>query len=470
MEGNRYTPHSFSKRFSPETLLRQFLVCKRLDQIPNKWRQESIDEFWIGIHPELPVSSIKFSHSNYTAYFLGYVIDPIKGTYNRPEINNDQSDEKDFSSIERYLHHLSGRFVCIVTNGTSTRIYLDASGSFSLAYSVKADIAASSTMLIPYGNEVDDNITLINQLQIPLKSNIYPFGLAPRKQLKRLLPNHYLDLKTWKATRHWPQSSFDIDDNTKALADEYGDLLEKTIDVVMQQDFHPYMSLTSGVDSRTLLACAKKWIEKITIFTWELPDPTAKLDTETAQSIANKHQLHHVIYPFEEANQLDQDTYAYRTGLSAGEVRGMSLTTTVNTMDHTQPLLTGNVSAVTCGVYQRPDEGTQPLTAKEVVTRIAAPLDPQILDAADEWLQGLSHLNPQEVSDMLYLEQRVGCWGSELANGHAGGPFQIYPYSNRRMFEIALSSNNEYHHRKDRKLLKAIIKQKWPELLEYEFG
>ncbi len=46
MEDNRYTPHSFSKRFSPETLLRQFLICKRLDQIPNKWRQESIDEFY----------------------------------------------------------------------------------------------------------------------------------------------------------------------------------------------------------------------------------------------------------------------------------------------------------------------------------------------------------------------------------------------------------------------------------------
>ena len=471
-----YTPEALSQELNHDVLLRQFVFCKQLNLIPQGWRRESVADYWVGIHPELPVSTIRFSReSKYKGYMLGYVIDPFKCEYNKPHIDTSNTigieEEHNYESIEAYLDTLSGRFVCLVTNGVSNRIYLDASGSFSMVYAADQKIAAASSMLIPYEQEVDDDSQLIETLSIDEKNGIYPFGLTSRKKVKRLLPNHYLDLDNWKAIRHWPHTSFEIIDDAEQVAAKIGNIMEKTIDTIMQQGFKPYMSLTAGVDSRTMLACAKKWKDNINFFTWELPDNDAELDVNIATQLADEHQLNYSRYPFEEANEQDQKEWLYRTSLSVGEMRGRSLSSTIKAMDSEQPYFAGNVSEVSRGVYWRDEtDALSKLTGEELTKRVGAPNEAVITSAANKWLASLPNMTISEKLDLAYLEQRVGCWASEIAHGHAGGPFHIYPFSNRMIFELMLCSPNDFNYRKSKGIIKEIIKQKMPELMQLDFN
>lgn len=493
MKNDNYTPYALSKRYSHEDLLRQFIVCKRLSLIPKEcqqterqqtvWKQESIGSFWIGVHPDLPIMNVVSQSGHIKACFLGYVIDPFSCTYNKPILpeSTDSPGSDSFNSIEAYLNTLSGRFVCIVTDNQSTRIYLDASGSLPMLYSPQQEIAASSHMLIPYTDEIDDHTELIQQLNFHESNGIYPFGLTSRQQIKRLLPNHFLSLDTWAATRHWPLPSsapnnslvyFPTKDESSLLAEKIGNVMKKTITTILNQGFTPYMSLTAGVDSRTLLACAYSRKEAINFFTWELPDSMAQLDIEVATKISKKHHLNYQVFPYESASESDVGKWLYRTSVTIGEVRGQDLTSTVNNMDSTQPYFAGNVSEVSRGVFWRQgDDKLDSLTGEEITQRLKAPLHPDIIKAAEQWLAGLPNgFTIKETLDFLYLEQRVGCWASEIVQGHACGPFHIYPFSNRKVFTWMLSSPNDFNYRKNKGIIKEVIKQLQPELLEWEFN
>jgi len=471
MEYNRYTPYELSKHLSHEDLLRQFIICKRLSLIPKRWKYESLGSFWLGVHTDLPVMNITSKRGDFKACFLGYVIDPFACTYNTPVIPEGMSSFS-FASFESYLDTLSGRFICIITNGKDTRIYLDASGSLSMMYSVEQEIAASSHMLIPYLDSSDDDSELIDQFALHKNNGIYPFSLTSRKTIKRLLPNHYLNLNSWTAVRHWPLTTFSITENTHKLANNIGNVIRNTMNSVLDAGFTPYMSLTAGVDSRTLLACAHARKSEINFFTWELPDTNAQLDIDVATTIAQEHKLNYHVFPYEPASQTDVEHWLHRTSVTIGEKRGQDLTSTISQMDHTQPYFAGNVSEVSRSVYWKADDKTlDSLTGEDITQRLNIPLNPKIIHSANQWLEGLpAELKIREILDLLYLEQRVGCWASEIAHGHACGPFHIYPFSNRHIFQWMLSSPDDYNYRKSKGIIKEVIIQQQPELMKWTFN
>ncbi|CAA6805131.1 MAG: Unknown protein [uncultured Thiotrichaceae bacterium] len=467
-----YTPSTLASTFSPNTLIRQYVICQRLSLIPEGWIRESLGEFWLGVHPDLPVNHGLSENSRFRVCFLGDVIDPFAGKFNCPSLEDHPQVIQSFDDFEAYLHRLSGRFVCVVTNGESTRIYLDASGSLPLVFDVSQQIASSSLMVIPYGGEVDDDSALIELFKFHQQNGIYPFGLTPRKKIKRVLPNHYLCLDSWCVIRHWPSCSFKKEPDRTDLAEKVGGLLESTISTILKQGYKPYMSLTAGVDSRTLLACTlPKYRQNIHYFTWELPDATAMQDVATASSVSRGCGVKYSSYPYKVAKRKDQLKWLYRTSLSIGEVRGQSITTTVSQMDAKQPYIAGNVSLITLGKYWREgDDKLETLAAKDVVQRLRIPESASILQAAEEWLSSLPSLSVREVTDLLYLEQRVGCWGSEIGSGHADGPFHIYPLSNRKIFEWSLQAQGSQVERSQKALFTGVIRLKSPDLLRWAFN
>lgn len=463
-----YTPSSLNKRYSPDDLYRHCIVTRKLRHIPEGWRLGSLGDLWIGTHQGLAVMECGSAKANFNACFIGYVIDPRCSRFNQPSAEHIDS----FEMLEHYLDELSGRFVCVATDGKTRRLYLDASGSYSMMYDSELQIVASSSMLIPYAPHNSDQIELIKTLLLHSRNGIYPFGLTSRKNINRVLPNHYLSLDDWQVVRHWPILAFVPDKDTEKLARRIGERIKSTMFAVLKAGYRPYMSLTAGVDSRTLLACVYERKDQIQCFTWELPDNTAQQDIKIASEIADEHKLKYQVFNYTSAQQKDVERWLYRTSVSVGEIRGQDLTTTVASMDFSQPYFAGNVSEVSRGVFWRDhDNDLQDLTAEEVVKRLNAPDVPVILKAADNWLAGLPEfLSFREKLDFVYLEQRVGCWASEIGHGHACGPFHIYPFSNRRIFEWMLSSNDDYVFRKTKGIIKEIIQQQQPSLMQWEFN
>lgn len=460
----KINPYDFQNTFSTIDLVGQFIISHDKTNIPPTWQTTNIGTIYIGCHSKLPLISTFNSDNTYKVYFLGHIIDLNDSAAGIPQFL--ETEKHFFNSIEEYLYKLSGRYICIACAHNETRIYLDASGSLSLVYSPSQKVCASTIMSIPYSSDTTDNIKLINDMDIINKDTTFAFGLTPRKAIYRLLPNHYLNLNTWKAIRHWPKKKISSSNNPDADVLKIAKLLEKTIKIACQEKFQIMMSLTAGFDSRVLLACAKKYVKSIHFFTWELPDNIALNDVAIAKTLARKFKLNYKLYPFKEANATDKELWRYRTGLSVGEMRGLSLTTTVNAMDENQLYFPGLASEVGRGFYwQKNDNLSIQLTPEELVKRMDLPLNKEVILAAKIWLQNLPTDNAFEILDLLYLEQRLGCWASVTAYADAAGPARILPFSNREIFSLMLSL--PAHFKKNDTIPLKIINNYWPELYKY---
>lgn len=126
----------------------------------------------------------------------------------------------------------------------------------------------------------EPNISLAGLLNIPNVDAYYPFGITPHLDVKRLLPNHFLELGNFIEYRHWPKEeelSTRTSNNTKSTVAKIGQKLKSNISAVLTQ-YPAYMSLTAGRDSRMLLAAAKDMTEEIEFFTMRIPDENAMLD------------------------------------------------------------------------------------------------------------------------------------------------------------------------------------------------
>lgn len=177
------------------------------------------------------------SEGTFKFCFLGYVIDPRNSSLNKSvddEVHN-------FNDLERYLDELSGRFVCIATDGQASRVYLDASGSYSMMYDPTLQIVASSSMLIPYASHNADRTELIKTLLLHSRNGIYPFGLTSRHAISRVLPNHYLSLDDWSVYRHWPTQPFIINRDSEKLAQKIAQRMQSAMFAVLKAGYKPYM-------------------------------------------------------------------------------------------------------------------------------------------------------------------------------------------------------------------------------------
>ena len=225
-------------------------------------------------------------------------------------------------------------------------------------------------------------------LDIPAKDGWYTFGLTPRVDVHRVLPNHYLDLATWKTVRHWPtgQPVFVSPDQVGAQVERIASRIERTISAVVRHG-PTTMSLTAGHDTRVLLACARDVRHKIEFGTLRIPDPKAELDCDIADRIARRHGLKHEIFDWIEASEEDIQEWLYRTGSCAVAGRTMR---GVRCGRHPSPQvisINGVMGELGRPYYWRSsDREDARLSARDLVERINLPACDLVVRECEKWL------------------------------------------------------------------------------------
>jgi hypothetical protein len=106
------------------------------------------------------------------------------------------------------------------------------------------------------------------------------------------------------------------------------------------------------------------------------------------------------------------------------------------------------------------------LSASSVVERLRLPAHPRLGLAAEKWLGSLPVTEAPLVLDLLYLEQRLGCWAAPKAYGQPGGGRA--PLNDNQLFEWMLSLPCDY--RFEQRLVPAVIERLWPDLLSFPFN
>ena len=119
-----------------------------------------------------------------------------------------------------------------------------------------------------------------------------------------------------------------------------------------------------------------------------------------------------------------------------------------------------------CFYWRRQDLNGAKLSAPELIRRLRLPPHPRLIGKAEEWLASLPASEAPHVLDLLYIEQRLGCWAAP--QGYGQRTTGMAPLADQQLFELMLSLPWDY--RFEQKLAVDLIARLWPELLAYPFN
>lgn len=448
----------------------QFVIHNQPNPLNKKWRPRQLGQFVLETHPALSVTPIQTDSGNQVGVFVGYPISPAHEYKPQtaclppgfvPRATNAES-------LEDWLYGWRGRYVAII----GPRLYLDAIGSLACVYSPKQQCVASSPWLIP---EAKGDEEIVQAYGMPESGKFYPAGLTPIRGVKRLLPNHYLDLETMQAYPHWPSFDFRNHDvtwakrgNTSQLTYEIGRRLWENISAVTAKR-EVYLSLTAGRDSRMLLAAAWNEQKRVKFFTYQEQHDT--VDLHIARKMAERFGLSWS--PLGETEPSLRDKQIWE--LDVGHCVYGAISRHSNRFAQCDPnrvRLPGLAGEIGRAYYWRPgDREDSKISATDLLRRMKLPINhPATTAHMETWIESVPPwMNTYDLLDACYIENRLGGWAGPSLYGsdrHFAG--QIVPLADRYIIERMMALPPEY--RRQQWMATEVIRRAWPALIELPFN
>jgi hypothetical protein len=441
----------------------QFVLTQDAQFIPDKWYVQEKDAWLLGTHPSLPITHIHLANGSHIGWIIGYSITP-SGDFCPSQLcfPVDLQEPNQEEIIETNLYEIGGRFAAIFLTDSFSRFYLDPSGLLATVYSENIPLVASTQSLID-GDGHDWDEEIIKMLRMPNSYLWYPSGLTPKKNVVRLLPNHFLNLSSWKSVRHWPKSPKDlVEGKKKDLVKTIFQALKHNISSVANH--HPlHISITAGRDSRMLLASILENRKNILFVTFL----GNYLDSDMAKLLVEKFGLNHIFIRSEYVNDAQQEDWLYRTGYCSSPSGSMGH---FQHIDVNKVFLNGIGGEVGRSFYWREwDKNRKHIDVEELLHRCHIPADGKIKKKTQNWLSEVADFNIYTTLDLMYLEQRLGCWAApEQYGGDNCSICMLSPFSARKIFESMLRLPIEY--RWKQQLSYDICQMADPELVTLPFN
>ena len=359
-------------------------------------------------------------------------------------------------SFEEWSRKLSGRYCCALLD-ESQSFFLDASGLLGAVFHAESGTIAST---VNCTNLTKPDSDLEQLLGVPKRRGWYPFGLQPFAGWQRLIPNFQLDLNSMRAKRFWPR---DVPKLNGTVTEVIRQIALEVSNVANQMVVpgNTICLMTAGQDSRMVLASLKSFAANITCVT--IRHSTAELDCRVAASICNRFGIRHETRQFAEPRESDRSEWIERTGYCINDMV-TDLSTTLSYWDDSEIQIGGTCGEIARGFYwNREDLNSPHPHAEELLKRMKMPGESKIVNAARDWLQTV----PQGIStpyiwDLLYVEQRLGCWAGSSVYGAKFPVPSMTPFNNRHIFELILSLPDTY--RSQKTFSYDFIQCSWPEL------
>jgi hypothetical protein len=446
-------------------LIGQFVLSAGENRAPPGWVSDRIGDWCLGRHPALPAMRLSGGDGRTQGWMLGYPISVAGTLLSDGDVVpvSAQALASD-DALEAFIYGFGGRFAAIVVD-PHPRCYLDPCGSLSAVYCAHQRMVASTLSLIPYDAHTRDRVELAFAIGIPYTEGMYPLDMTPRYRVERILPNHYLDLCTWRTVRHWPTGPLATAASVDEAVADIATLVKRNIGALIAAT-PTYLKLTAGWDSRMLLACARAWARSLEFFTAEIGDEGAATDCDTARRIAKRFGLRHRVLPREQARDEDLEEWMFRIGYSTSERRGWQAVTMYKRLPGGHAVLAGNAGEVARAYYwSAADTEATAITPERLVAHCECPLEEEPLARARAWLESVPTANALDTLDLFMIEQDMGGWASVIQYAECDPGFAIFPLCHREIVERMLSLPASY--RRSGRLPHDIIAREWPALLEW---
>lgn len=358
---------------------------------------------------------------------------------------------------DAYLSMIAGRYLALFHEAGREFICTDPLGSVPLVYSPQHRQAAAIAQLIDHAQPDD---AIIAEYDLAARHGWMGFGLTGHKGVQRLLPNHMLDLSSFKSQRRdiefWDQAELGAQDVATGL-------LRSVRQVVNRRSV---LHLSAGFDSRLVLAAARHSCARSVTFV-----PLNKgwfQDLRTAKALARKAGIAHQAHPLIGCSTQDRTEWLCATGHVVHDVvTDMASALRQRPMDEQQ--VSGLGGEIARAFYwDRSDIGAPAPSVDMICERLGQPKAPAVLAAAASWLDGVKHLRAEQIWDLAYLELRMGCWAAPSVMGVWQTHPPVSPFCDTALIKTILATPPAS--RLSNGLAKSVIKELAPSLLAFPFN
>jgi len=464
-----YDPHQLSFR-------RQFVLGPQFVERFAHWQRLRIGATMCAtVHPDLVTCQQSDGERSVTLF--GFILDPRTPAATNAEIVAALLAQlrvsADLDSFLETTYIFGGRWVLIVRNGTEVRLFHDATGLRPVFYTKSAGtpegwcgsdsrIIADILGLAPDPEAAD----FIASTEHVNPEYWWPGDRSPFSGVRRLLPNHYLDLKTHSPHRYWPNSDL-REISVASCVQQSSDLLKRLMRSASNR-FPLALTVTAGWDSRLALAACRAIKDRVWYFTlmyWDLSPQSD--DIRIPASLLPKLGLqHHVIKCPPVMDSAFRETY-HGNVAHAHDVYGTIAQGLFDSFPRDTVMVKAVVSEAARCVYQPklPDVPNSSLTPLMIAHAVEMQASPFVIAAYADWLAGARTATNVDVLDLLFWEQRMGSWQSTSQLEWDIVQDAFTPFNCRTLLTQMLSVHRDFREYYHPTLYSELMQAMWPDVL-----
>ncbi|MEN8763341.1 MAG: hypothetical protein ABF290_12990 [Thiogranum sp.] len=450
----------------------QFTLGPRIPDDLDAWPKRKVgDNLYLAAHPDLNLDEEVGAGAS--AILIGYMLDPSNPQASNSDILHSlisrvSQDGDLFAAIEP----LGGRWALIVNDKLGLRLVGDAAGLRQIFYSdtrqtdelwcASQPRHIAEALQLQMDREAVDFIEWFQTKGPP--ESWWPGDSSQYREVRRLLPNHYLDLKTGRPQRFWPFKKLaarSLDDALDGVAETLAGMMQSAA-----QRFDLAVAMSAGWDSRLMLAACKPIAAELCCYTSKRPDMDWNhMDVDIPTKLLAKLGLAHDIIELRPEVSPAFAALVNRNVPFAHTSRFAALQTELNYYQGRKVGVTGNVSEVARCFYPRPDSPGQAVTAEYLMT-VTGLQHPFAAAQYSAWLNKVSAPMNYNILDLFYWEQRAGSWFAQNCLEFDTTWYDVFvPFNSRGLLMEMLAVDEADRQAPGHELYRQLMLKLWPAVL-----
>lgn len=402
---------------------------------------------------------------------VGHAYNPFDMKYKEDEILMDclNAYKKGKNDFFDKISELTGVHIIIINDGAALLVVQDCSGMQSCCYGViQKDIyITSSPQMIAdiCGLEMDPFVKkLTGKWFYRFGRQYLPGNLSPHRELKKLGANTCLEFKGEFSIKRFfplkPHPELEPSEYKNAL-NSIAKLMKNNIQLCLLKWKRPAISVSGGMDSRTTLACANGFYDRLKCFNFHCK-PSELEDTKAATKICALAGIPLIVYPISRSNWQIKDFYLLKKIV----IHNSSYTNTTPEHELRKYIYLYRKNDFDVELKSWIFETFRVMLERKYAVRFPVTLTPRhfsifqtryIFDSAillksDEYYrQYLEKINLAEPlynykhTDSFYWEFAYSFWGQQVVNAQNIFRHTVtMPLNNRKMLDMAFSFPKEY--------------------------
>jgi hypothetical protein len=452
----------------------QLYIGEHIPERFSTWTRVSLDDsLWLAAHPGLNVA--RAVRGSFVLTAIGFLIDPEHPERSDAEIVADLLATPGFTASPfEPTYRLGGRWLLVLAGPEDTVAFGDAGGLRQIYLAPSGDggkfhFASEPGLLGELGGlDPDPEADAFRRSPGFMKNseNWWPGDASPFREVRRLLPNHAVSLRTGHRTRFWPSAR-----GARTDAEEAVRLLVRRLPAMLKgfaSRGGVEISLTAGLDSRLVLSGTREMAGALRYLTVRQAGmPADHADLEIARRLADRLGLEHRVLVSAESVR-EPVRAAFRDGILTYHEKWLQDAQAIfDAGGQDVGVVTGSMGEALRLVYRRSGVHSRRRVSAKTLARIAKlGTHPFALRHFEAWLDSLDRSRIGNVGDIYYLEQRSARWlaSSQLEFGQVWGEV-FAPLSSREIIATLQAAPQRARREPKSLLFREVIRRLWPEAL-----